>query len=145
VLISKNLPTPELKISTTTAVTRDQASGILIGIDRKHPTSTFAYVPHILMKCQMAYLMRWHNPGSQLAGSFQVVSKYLSPLHHPAVNSLNQRPELIHFSHHTCRAKEARCESLLHRFLDNLASCHRNPIRTTGLGTNDYPVIPTTC
>ena len=65
----------------------------------------------------------------------QVVSKYLSPLHHPSVNSQNQRPELIHFSHHTCRAKEARCESLLHRFLDNLASCHRNPIRTTGLGT----------
>ena len=74
----------------------------------------------------------------------QVVSKYLSPLHHPSVNSNNQRPELIHFSHHTCRAKEARCESLLHRFLDNLASCHRNPIRTTGLGTNDYSVIPAT-
>ena len=97
-VISKNLPTPELKISTTTAVTRDQASRILIGIDRKHPTSTLAYAPHILMKCQMAYLMRWHNPGSQLAGSFQVVSKYLSPLHHPAVNSLNQRPQLSHFS-----------------------------------------------
>ena len=98
-----------LQKSTNTwlqAVTRTKRQGSwfkLLGTDQKHPVQpTLAYVPQPLTTWDIfIYLYQIPNaiphemaqPWFQPAGSFQMVPKYLSPLHHSSV-----KPLLILFS-----------------------------------------------